>query len=329
MKILVTGGEGFIGSNFIKYLLTDSEVKQNIQVINLDKQTYAARGKNINYMDIDKEGKYKFIKGDITDKNLVGKVFSESKPDLVFNFAAESHVDKSIEKSEDFIKTNIIGATNLFDITRKFNVSKIIQISTDEVYGSIKKGSFKENSKLNPSNPYSSSKASTDLIGLSYFNTYKLPIIITRSANNYGSYQFPEKLIPLFITNLIEGKKVPLMGDKKNPSLNVRDWLHVEDNCRAIWFISQNGKEGEIYNVSGENEKTNMELTELLLENFEVGKERVEYISHRLGHDFRYSISNNKLKKLGFEYKHKNLDFEIKKVIDWYKKNKDWWSLLK
>ena len=329
MKILVTGGAGFIGSNFIKYLLTVSEVKEEIEIINIDKQTYAGQGRNIEHMKLDNDKRYKFIKGDIADKEFVEKIFNDKKPEIIFNFAAESHVDRSIENSENFIKSNFLGAVNLFDAARKFNTKKVIQISTDEIYGSIKEGSFSEEDRLAPSSPYSSTKAAAELIALSYFKTYKFPIIITRSANNYGPYQFPEKILPLFITNLIEEKKVPLMWSEDNPGLNVRDWLNVEDNCRAIWFISQNAKIGEVYNISGENERTNIEMTKLLLNYFNLGEEMIEKIEHRKGHDFRYSINSEKLKNLGFQYKHKNLNLEIGKLISWYKENKDWWMKLK
>lgn len=329
MKVVVTGGCGFIGSNFINYLLADSKIMPDLSIINLDKMTYAGQGKNIEHMKIDKNPKYKFIKADITDKNLIESIFNLEKPDIVFNFAAESHVDRSIHDSRDFIMTNVVGTLNLLDASLKNNVKKFIQISTDEVYGSIKEGSFSEHDALTPSSPYSSSKASAELIAMSYFKTYSLPLIITRSANNYGQYQFPEKILPLFITNLLEGKKVPLMWSEENPGLNVRDWLHVRDNCRAIWFLSQNGKPGEVYNISGENERTNIEMTLLLLYTLGFNTDMIEKVPHRKAHDFRYSINSRKLKQLGFEYEHKNLIQELKNIIDWYKNNRDWWMPLK
>ena len=328
-KILVTGGSGFIGTNFIKYLLTSNEVTEDIFVINLDKLTYAGQGKNIEHAGLDKNSNYKFIKGDIADKKFVEQLFEAEKPEIIFNFAAESHVDRSIESAEDFVLTNVIGTTNLLDACLKNPIKLFIQISTDEVYGSTKKASFSEKDNLHPSSPYSSSKAGAELVALSYSITHKLPVIITRSANNYGAYQFPEKLLPLFITNLIDNKKVPLMWSKENPGLNIRDWLHVEDNCRAIWFLSQKGKLGEVYNISGENEKTNIEMTCLLLKNFNYGEEMIEKTPHRKGHDFRYSITNKKLEKLGFKYKHKNLKKEIIELINWYKNNENWWRPLK
>ncbi len=328
-KILITGGCGFIGSNFINYLLTSEEVNTKPQIINIDKLTYAGKGKNIEHLGLDKHPNYKFIQGDIADKQFVEQVVSTEKPDMIFNFAAESHVDRSIQSSEDFIITNVIGTSNLLDSAVKNNTGKFIQISTDEVYGSLKHGSFSEESILNPSSPYSSSKAAAELIARSYYKTHNLPVIITRSANNYGPYQFPEKLLPLFITNLIQGKKVPLMWSDENPGLNVRDWLHVEDNCRAIWFVSQKALPGEIYNISGENERTNIEMTLNLLYHFGQSKDMIQKTLHRKAHDFRYSITNEKLNKLGFDYKHKNLFLELGLLVKWYKENQNWWNPLK
>jgi len=327
MKALITGGCGFIGSNFIEYLLKDLD--SDIEVINVDKQTYAGQGKNIEHLGLDKDSRYVLIKGDIADKPFVHDVFSKENPDFVFNFAAESHVDRSIESSQDFMRTNILGTANLLDASLKYPVKRFVQISTDEVYGSIKEGSFSEGDKLAPASPYASSKASAELLALSYFKTHALPVVITRSANNYGRYHFPEKLLPLFITNLIQGKKVPLMWSDENPGLNVRDWLHVKDNCRAIWYVSQEAAPGEIYNIPGENEKTNIEMTKKILSYFNLGEDMIQHIEHRKGHDFRYSISGEKLKSLGFKYEHKDLDLELEKLIKWYEENKEWWEPLK
>lgn len=324
MKIMVTGGNGFIGSNFIKYLLTN---EMEVQVINIDRMTYAGKGNNIEHMGL-LSSRYSFIKADIQNYELLDYILSTEKPNLIFNFAAESHVDRSIENSDAFEKSNFLGASTLFKIAMKYNI-KTVHISTDEVYGSIEDGSFDETSPLNPSNPYAVTKAAADLMTQTFFKSFQFPVIITRSANNYGPYQFPEKLLPLFITNLIDNKKVPLMYTEENPGLNVRDWLHVEDNCRAIWFIAQNGKLGEIYNISGENEKTNIEITRILLKHFNLGEDMIEPVAHRKAHDFRYSISNQKLKNLGFVYNHLNLDEEIKKVVQWYKNNENWWRPLK
>ncbi|MCK9596976.1 dTDP-glucose 4,6-dehydratase [Candidatus Pacearchaeota archaeon] len=324
MKILVTGGSGFIGSNFINNLL-----EKGNQIVNLDKLTYAAKGKNLEHMGISENSNYKFALGDICDKYLVNSLFKEEKPDMVFNFAAESHVDRSLKNPDDFIKTNILGAVNIFEASLKNKTKRIIHISTDEVYGSRNKGSFSEDSSLTPSSPYSASKASADLIALSFYKSFNLPVIVTRSANNYGEYQFPEKFIPLFITNLIEEKKVPLMWSKENPGKNTRDWINVKDNCEAIWYAAINGKEGEIYNIPGNNERTNIDITNLLLKEFGYGDEMIEKISHRNAHDFRYSINGDKILQLGFEYKYKNLEKELNSLIRWYQENKSWWEPLK
>lgn len=329
MRILITGGCGFIGSNFIKYILTNPEISSEHTIINIDKQTYAGKGKNIEHMSLTDNLKYKFIEADICDKKALDKIFAEQRPEIVFNFAAESHVDRSIENSENFIKSNINGAINVFEACLKYNVKRVVQISTDEVYGSIKEGSFSETDKLNPNSPYAASKASADIQALAYFKTHRLPVIITRSGNNYGPYQFPEKLLSLFITNLIDGKKVPLMWSEENPGLNIRDWLHVEDNCRAIWFAAMRGKEGEIYNIPGENERTNIDMTKKLLMIFGLGEDMIEKIDHRKGHDFRYSIKGDKLRALGFQYKHKELDIELQELVKWYRVNQSWWTALK
>ncbi|MDP3027444.1 MAG: dTDP-glucose 4,6-dehydratase, partial [Nanoarchaeota archaeon] len=307
----MTGGCGFIGSNFIRYILTSPEVEGGAEVVNLDNQTYAGRGRNIEHMKLDTDKRYRLIRGDICDKSLIDKIFSEEKPDIVFNFAAESHVDRSIADARAFRDSNFEGVGVLLDASREHDIERFVQVSTDEVYGSTEKGSFSETDSLKPSSAYSACKAAADLLALSYFITHKLPVVITRSANNYGEYQFPEKLLPLFITNLIDGKKVPLMWGEENPGLNVRDWLNVADNCRAIWYVSQKGKNGEIYNIPGENERTNIAMTKRLLDYFGFGEEMIEKIEHRKGHDFRYSIDGKKLKQLGFQYSHKDLDTEL------------------
>lgn len=324
MKVLVTGGSGFIGSHFVKKLLEDE-----YSVVNLDNLTYAAKGKNLEHMGVSEKENYHFVKGDICNSELVEKVFEEERPEIVFNFAAESHVDRSITSPGSFIQSNIVGAANIFNSALRYKTPRVVQISTDEVYGSIESGSFSEDSKLNPSSPYSSSKASAELIGLSFFKSFNLPLIITRSANNYGSYQFPEKLLPLFITNLLEGKKVPLMWSKENPGLNQRDWLHVEDNCNAIHFLGFQGKEGESYNIPGMNEKPNIEVTRSLLNAFGFGEEMIERVPHRSAHDFRYSINGDKLLELGFQYKHSDFEKELSGLIKWYKENKSWWGKIK
>ena len=319
MKLLITGGLGFIGSNFVRYIL---KKYPEYQVINLDKMTYCANPENLK--DIEDDSRYKFIKGDICDKELVNDLISKEKPDVITSFAAETHVDRSILDPDAFIKTDIFGTHTLLEAVRNHKVGKYIQISTDEVYGSIEKGLFTEESPLKPNSPYASSKAGADLLVRAYFKTYNLPILITRSSNNYGPYQYPEKLIPLFITNLIEGKKVPLYGD----GLNVRDWLYVLDNCSGIDTVLHKGKKGEIYNIGADNEKTNKEITEIILKQLGKDESSIEYVKDRLGHDRRYALDSTKLKKLGWKPEY---DFEkaMKETIEWYKNNPDWWKKIK
>jgi len=317
MKILVTGGAGFIGSNFIRYILRKYP---RYKIFNLDKLTYA--GNLDNLRDVEKNPGYKFFKGDICDKKIVKNLIK--KVDVIVNFAAESHVDRSILEPDSFIKTDIFGTYTLLEAARKYKIKKYLQISTDEVYGSQKTGYFKETDPLNPSSPYAASKASADLLTLAYFKTHSLPVLITRSTNNYGPYQYPEKIIPLFITNLLEGEKVPLYGK----GLNKRDWLYVLDNCRAIDLILHQGKIGEIYNVAGDQELTNLELTKIILK--EIGKDSswIEYVKDRPGHDFRYAIDCSKIKKLGWRPIYKFAK-TIKETINWYKDNSWWWKKLK
>ena len=319
MKLLITGGLGFIGSNFIRYILNKYK---KYQVINLDKMTYCANPENLK--DIENDEQYKFIKGDICDKKLVNDLVSKEKPDAIINFAAETHVDRSILDPDAFIKTDIFGTHTLLEAVRNYEVEKYIQISTDEVYGSIEKGLFIEQSPLKPNSPYASSKAGADLLVRAYFKTYNLPVLITRSSNNYGPYQYPEKLIPLFITNLIEGKKVPLYGD----GLNVRDWLYVLDNCSGIDMVLHKGKLGEIYNIGADSEKTNKEITEIILKQLGKDESSIEYVKDRPGHDRRYALDSTKLKNLGWKPEY---DFEkaVKETIKWYKNNPVWWKKIK
>jgi len=319
VKIIITGGLGFIGSNFIRYIL---EKHNEEEIINLDKMTYAGNPENLK--DIENYKGYKFIKGDICDKELVDNLVSKEKPDVIINFAAETHVDRSILEPDAFIKTDIFGTHNLLETVRKYKIKKYLQISTDEVYGSIEKGLFTEQSNLKPNSPYSSSKAGADLLVRAYFKTYELPVLITRSSNNYGPYQYPEKLIPLFITNLIEGKKVPLYGD----GLNVRDWLYVLDNCSGIDTVLRQGKLGEVYNIGADNEKTNKEITSIILKELGKDERSIEHVKDRPGHDRRYALDSSKLRKLGWKPEY---DFEkaIKETIGWYKNNPDWWKKIK
>lgn len=319
MVYLVTGGAGFIGSNYIHYLFRRY---QNIKVINLDKLTYA--GNLANLTDLESNPDYIFVKGDICDPAVVHQIFLDYRPNYVVNFAAESHVDRSIGKPDDFIRTDMFGVFILLEAAKEFGIDRFIQISTDEVYGSILSGSFTEESTLRPSNPYSASKAGGDRLAYSYFATYGLPVIVTRASNNYGPYQYPEKLIPLFVTNAIEDKPLPLYGDGKN----IRDWLFVEDHCDAIEFILRNGKNGEVYNIAGGSEKENIEITNLILELVGKPKNLIRYVPDRIGHDRRYSLDATKLKNLGWQASH-NFREAIELTVNWYIEHPEWWKPLK
>ena len=318
--LLVTGGAGFIGSNFIHYI---TEKRIGYRIINLDKLTYAGNLENLK--DMDGNPNYKFIKGDITDRKLVDDIFKSNSIDAVINFAAESHVDRSIEDPGIFIQTDIYGTYILLEAMREYESGIFLQISTDEVYGSVKYGSSKENDQLKPNSPYSASKAGAEMIVRSFFKTYGIPIIITRTSNNFGPYQHPEKLIPLFVTNLIDNKKVPLYGD----GMNIRDWIYVEDNCAAIDSILHSGKIGEIYNIGAGNEKPNVWITLRILELLGKTEEMINPVKDRLGHDRRYSLDCSKLKKeLGWET-HYNFEQALEKTVKWYKDNEKWWRPLK
>ncbi|WP_413854544.1 dTDP-glucose 4,6-dehydratase [Candidatus Ruminimicrobium bovinum] len=320
-NILITGGAGFIGSNFVRYMLNKYK---DYKIVNLDLLTYAGNIKSLD--DIKDNPNYLFIKGDIADNKLVDKTVFENKIDVIINFAAESHVDRSITNPDIFIKTNVLGTQNLLEVAKKYKIEKFFQISTDEVYGSLgKTGFFTEKTPLSPNSPYSASKASADLLVMAYHHTFGLPVNITRCSNNYGPYQFPEKLIPLFVTNLMEGKKVPLYGD----GLNIRDWLFVEDHCSAIDTVLHKGKNGEIYNVGGNNEKTNRYITETVLKYLDKDESFINYVTDRLGHDRRYAIDATKIKEeLGWQPEYK-FEQAIVKTIDWYLNNKKWWQPLK
>ena len=318
MQILVTGGCGFIGSNFIHCLI---EKHPDYKIVNLDKLTYAGRLENLK--DIEKNPNYRFIKGDICDARIVADAMKGC--DAVINFAAETHVDRSIADATAFIRTDIIGAYTLLEEALKQKIEKFVQISTDEVYGQILEGSFTENSLLMPRNPYSASKAGADRLAYSYFATYGLPVVITRSSNNFGPCQFPEKIIPLFITNLIEGKKVPVYGD----GMQVRDWLYVRDNCEAIDIALHNGKNGEVYNIGGNIEMPNIELTKLLLKALGRDNSFIQHVPDRTGHDRRYSMDCSKIRnELGWK---PNTEFSkaLHETLEWYKKNGTWWKPLK
>ena len=318
--LLVTGGAGFIGSNFIHYML---EKYPDYKIINLDKLTYAGNLENLR--DVENNPKYSFVKGDIADSAIVEKIFSENNVDAVINFAAESHVDRSIDNPGVFIQTDVYGTFVLLEAVRKHNSKLFFQISTDEVYGSILDGSFKETDPLLPNSPYSASKAGAEMIVRSFYKTYGTPVIVTRTSNNFGPYQYPEKLIPLFVTNLIDNIKVPLYGD----GMNVRDWIYVEDNCAALDAALHNGGIGEIYNIGAGNEKPNVWITKKIIELTGKDESMIKPVADRLGHDRRYSVDCSKIKnELGWECRY---DFEeaLKKTVDWYKENETWWRPLK
>jgi len=318
MRILVTGGCGFIGSNFIRLTLREHPEDQ---VINLDKLTYAGNPRNL--ADLEGDPRYLFIHGDICDPAAVEEAFSRD-PELVVNFAAETHVDRSILEPEAFLRTDVFGTFRLLEAARRHGTPRYLQVSTDEVYGSIEEGSFDEDSPLNPSSPYSASKAGADLLVLSYVRTYGTPAMIVRSSNNFGPYQYPEKVIPLFITNLLEGKKVPLYGDGGN----VRDWLYVEDNCRAIDTVLRKGEPGRVYNVGGGDEVTNLELTRRLLELLGKDESSIEYVADRPGHDRRYSIASDRVRGLGWRPS-REFPEALARTVEWYRENRDWWEPIK
>ena len=318
MRLLVTGGAGFIGSNYIR-MLVNGELKGISKIIVLDKLTYSGNKQNL--IDLDSSS-YEFVQGYICDTDLVLKL--SKQVDAIVNFAAESHVDRSIDSSREFIQTNVLGTHTLLESARKSNLSTFLQISTDEVYGSILEGSWDEDFPLQPNSPYAASKASADLISQAYHRTYGMDVRITRCSNNYGPYQYPEKVIPLFITNLIQDKKVPLYGQ----GLNVRDWLHVTDHCRGIHLVLTKGKPGDVFNIGGGRELSNLELTRVILEAMAASEERIEEVVDRLGHDFRYSLNIEKItNQLGYK---PEVDFEegISQTIEWYKSSKKWWGPL-
>ncbi len=318
MKLLVTGGAGFIGSNFIHYIL---KKYSDYQITNLDALTYCGNLENLK--EVENNVNYKFVKGDICDVELVDNLIKNC--DAIVHFAAESHVDRSILDSSPFIKTNILGTVNLLNAAQKYN-KRFHHVSTDEVFGSLGSiGYFCEKSLYDPHSPYSASKAASDHLVRSYFYTHGLPITITNCSNNYGPYQFPEKLIPLFVTNLLEGEKVPIYGD----GLNIRDWLYVEDHCHAIDLVLHKGKIGETYCVGGDEERTNMEITRKILEILGFNEEKIEYVVDRKAHDKRYAIDASKIKKeLGWLPEH-TFEDAMEKTIKWYTKNQEWWKRIK
>lgn len=321
MKIIVTGGAGFIGSNFIFYMLNKYE---NYQIVCLDKLTYA--GNLSTLTSIMNHPNFRFVQGDICDRTMVDQLFKQEQPDMIVNFAAESHVDRSIEEPEIFLKTNIIGTAVLMDACRKYGIKRYHQVSTDEVYGDLPLDRpdlfFTEATPIQASSPYSSSKAAADLLVLAYYRTYQLPVTISRCSNNYGPYQFPEKLIPLMIVNALADQLLPVYGK----GINVRDWLYVEDHCKAIDQIMHYGKEGEIYNIGGHNERPNIEIVRTICKELGKPETLIHYVRDRKGHDMRYAIDSTKIQnELGWK---PQIDFEdgIKKTIQWYLTNRDWWE---
>jgi dTDP-glucose 4,6-dehydratase len=319
MRLLVTGGAGFIGSNFVRRIVNGTYPGVS-QLTVLDKLTYAGTLKNLEMLP---KETFEFIKGDIANPDLISDL--TKRHDAIVNFAAESHVDRSITGARDFIETNVLGVQNLLAASLQNQVSVFVQVSTDEVYGSISEGSWSEEYPLLPNSPYSASKASADLICRSYNRTFGMDIRVTRCSNNYGPHQFPEKVIPLFVTNLIDNRKVPLYGNGQN----VRDWLHVDDHCDGIYSVLSEGKSGNIYNIGGGRELTNSELTEIILRKFDRDESSIEYVTDRLGHDLRYSVSHEKIsRELGYKPK-TNFEDGIEETIEWYKRNESWWRPLK
>jgi dTDP-glucose 4,6-dehydratase len=317
MKLLVTGGAGFIGSNFVIYMLKQHP---NYQIVNVDSLTYAGNLENLK--SIENHPNYSFVKADITDGQAIDQIFQQGI-DVVVNFAAESHVDRSILEPEVFVKTNVLGTQVLLDASKKYGVTKYVQVSTDEVYGSLgETGLFMESTPLEPNSPYSASKAGGDLLVRAYHETFGLPVNITRCSNNYGPYQFPEKLIPLIISRVLSDQALPIYGD----GLNIRDWLYVEDHCSAIDLVIHQGRVGEVYNIGGNNERNNLHIVKTILQELNKPESLITYVEDRLGHDRRYGIDPTKLtQELGWKPKH-NFETGIKETIQWYLDNKDWWT---
>lgn len=318
MKLLVTGGAGFIGTNFVKRQISLNPLGLS-EILVLDKLTYAG---NIDNFTNEEKSKFEFIQGDICDSTIVDQLIK--RVDLVVNFAAESHVDRSISSGTNFVQTNTLGTQALLDSCRKHEISKFLQVSTDEVYGSIDEGSWNEEFPLLPNSPYSASKAGADLLVRAYGRTFDFHTNITRCSNNYGPYQYPEKVIPLFITNLIRGKQIPIYGK----GLNIRDWLHVEDHCRGLELVLQRGHNGEIYNIGGGTELTNIELATTILNHFGFKEDKIEFVKDRLGHDSRYSVDISKITAdLGF-MPQVSFDSGLRSTIDFYQRNHVWWKSL-
>ncbi len=317
MKILVTGGAGFIGSNFVRHVLTSHP---DDSVVNLDKLTYA--GNRANLADVEGAGRYTFVQGDICDAAVVREVLAGV--DAVVNFAAETHVDRSLMEPDAFLRADVFGVFTLLEAVKDLKISRFVHISTDEVYGSIERGSFRERDPLRPSNPYSASKASGDLLVGAYGQTYKLPVLITRSSNNFGPYQYPEKVIPLFITNALDDQPLPLYGDGRN----VRDWLYVLDNCAAIDLVLRKGREGEVYNIGGGHEVENIVLTRQILRLTGKPETLITPVKDRPGHDRRYAIDSTKVQQLGWKPRHA-FPAALEATVAWYREHEAWWRPIK
>lgn len=320
MNMLITGGCGFIGSNFIRYEL---EKYSSVNIVNLDKLTYAGNLENL--LDIQEKYKdrYAFVKGDILDAELVRQIIAENRVDIIINFAAESHVDRSIVDPAEFMKTNILGVQTLLEITKQAGIKRFIQISTDEVYGDLPdEGYFREETPLAPHSPYAASKASADMLVGAYYHTYQLPVIITRCSNNYGPYQFPEKFIPLIIINALQSKTLPIYGD----GTNVRDWVHVVDHCSAIDLVIKKGEIGEIYNIGANNERTNINIAKFILKRLKKPEALIKFVKDRPGHDRRYAINADKIKnQLGWKPIY-NFEDGLEATISWHIDNRAWWK---
>jgi dTDP-glucose 4,6-dehydratase len=322
MRVLVTGGAGFIGSHYVRTLLTTGYPNFDANLVTVyDKLTYA--GSLTNVAAVGDDPRFRFVQGDIVDRELLEEVLADH--DAVVNFAAETHVDRSIRSAADFVVTNVLGAQTLFDACLRVGTPRVVQVSTDEVYGSIPEGSSLETDPVEPNSPYAAAKAAGDLLARAYAVTHGLPVSVTRCTNNYGPHQYPEKVIPLFVTNLLDGRPVPLYGD----GLNVRDWLHVDDHCRGIQLVLESGSPGEVYNIGGGMELTNADLTRRLLTAVGVEWETgVEYVEDRKGHDRRYSLDDSKLRALGYAPR-MSFDEGLAETVAWYRDNRDWWEPLK
>lgn len=317
-RILVTGGAGFIGSNFIRLVLSDPDA--DVEIVNLDALTYAGVRATVDELDVD--SRHRFVHADIRDAGDVAAAMEGIH--RVVHFAAESHVDRSIEGPTVFLSTNVVGTGVMLEAARHAGVQRFLQVSTDEVYGSVAEGFPDEDAKLDPSSPYSSSKAGSDLLALSYHVTYGMDVMVTRCTNNHGPYQYPEKVIPLFVTNLIDDLSVPLYGDGRNE----RDWLHVDDHCAALQVVLDQGTAGEIYNIGADAQRTNLDLTHRILAQFGMGEEHIQRVTDRLGHDLRYAVDSSRIRALGWSPRHP-FDQRLTETIQWYRDREDWWRPLK